>query len=199
MLFDFLYTIDVVLGYLHRGTEKLCEFKTIEQSLPYFDRLDYVAVLFNEYIFTVCLENVLRVCLLLRCMVVRVLLNEFTRVVNGLLCLFCMLLDLGCLSPMLFAFEEREKIMTFFDLCLGARIHCAFFVVGGFLDDFFCGLFDFFFCMLLSSVFFCNVLGFFTICNRFFFVRLRGVAIVFLWDVFYVSCSGVFARSCGLL
>jgi len=100
-VFDFIYTIDCIIGYLHRGTEKLCEYKSIEQSLPYFDRLDYVAVLLNEYLFTLCFENLLRLMLHMRVTLIRLLLNEFTRILNGLLCLFCMLLDLGCLSPML--------------------------------------------------------------------------------------------------
>jgi len=93
--------IDVIIGYLHRGTEKLCEYKTIEQCLPYFDRLDYVSVVCNEHLLTLSFEYMLRVCLAIRCAFIRILMCEFTRCFNGLLCISCMIMDIGCLSPLL--------------------------------------------------------------------------------------------------
>ena len=98
---EFITYIDVIIGYLHRGTEKLCEYKTVEQCLPYFDRLDYVSVVCNEHLLSLCFEYMLRCCLAIRCAFMRLLMCEFTRCFNGLLCCSCMVMDIGSLSPML--------------------------------------------------------------------------------------------------
>lgn len=93
--------MDINIGFLHRGMEKLCEYKTLEQTLPYFDRLDYVSVICNEHLLSLSFENLLRCCISLRVSYIRVLLIEFTRCFNGLLCISCMLMDIGCMSPLL--------------------------------------------------------------------------------------------------
>jgi len=97
----FILLIDIHIGYLHRGTEKLIEFKSLEQCLPYFDRLDYVSIVYNEHMFTLSFESLLHVCFALRVSVCRLLFLEITRVFNGLLCCSCMVFDLGCMSPLL--------------------------------------------------------------------------------------------------
>lgn len=98
---EFISFVEVVIGYLHRGTEKLCEYKTIEQALPYFDRLDYVSVVCNEHLLALNFELLLRCSLSIRISSLRVLMCEFTRCFNGLLCVSCMAMDIGSLSPML--------------------------------------------------------------------------------------------------
>ncbi len=98
---EYLLFLDIHIGYLHRGTEKLLEFKSFEQGLPYFDRLDYVSVVFNEHLFSLAFESLLRCSLCMRVSYLRLLFLELTRVFNGLLCLACSLMDLGCMSPLL--------------------------------------------------------------------------------------------------
>lgn len=98
---EFILLIDINIGFLHRGVEKLAEYKTIEQTLPYFDRLDYVSVVCNEHLLSLAFENLLRCCLALRVSYVRIIIVEFTRCFNGLLCVSCMIMDVGCMSPLL--------------------------------------------------------------------------------------------------
>jgi NADH:ubiquinone oxidoreductase subunit D len=98
---DYILYIDIHIGFLHRGTEKLIEFKSLDNIVPYFDRLDYVSVVFNEHMFILCFESLLRVCLMFRVSLNRLLFLEFTRVFNGLLCLSCGVFDLGAMSPLL--------------------------------------------------------------------------------------------------
>lgn len=93
--------LDFIFGYLHRGTEKLCEFKSLDQCIPYFDRLDYCSVLCNEHLFCFCFEILIRVCFMFRISCIRLLLLEITRIFNCLLATACMFMDLGCLSPLL--------------------------------------------------------------------------------------------------
>ena len=98
---EYLICLDVHIGYLHRGTEKVLELRTLEQCLPFFDRLDYCSVLCNEHVFCFALESLLRVLLTIRVSCVRVCVLELTRIFNGLLCLACMMFDMGCLTPLL--------------------------------------------------------------------------------------------------
>lgn len=112
---EFLLFIDCQIGFLHRGTEKLLEYKCANQCLPYFDRLDYVSIIHNEHVFIVAMELLCVSSLNLRISIIRIMLLEITRVFNGLLAISCAIFDLGSLSPLLWAFEEREKIMIVFD------------------------------------------------------------------------------------
>lgn len=118
---------------------------------------------------------------------------------NGFLSIACMLLDCGCISPLLWSFEEREKIMLFLDLCCGCRMHCAFVCFLGLVDDFTFCLIDFL-CFLLVSVTVCLVLiDFVLVGQRILFLRLRGVACVGLYDFFWLGLSGCFARCVGIV
>jgi len=196
---EFLLYLDLHIGYLHRGTEKLLEFKSFEQGLPYFDRLDYVSVVFNEHMFSLAFESLLRVSLCLRVSYLRLIFSELTRVFNGLLCLSCSLFDVGCMSPLLWSFEERDKLMTFFDYVCGVRMHLAFICLCGVLDDFTFGLLDFLFFLLVTNFFFCDLCDLLLVNNRLFYLRLRGLSLFSFWDLCFNSLSGVFARSCGLM
>lgn len=198
MIGDVVLLIDINIGYLHRGTEKLCEYKTVEQSLPYMDRLDYVSVCCNEHLFCLCFELLIRVCLAYRLLLARLLLVEFTRTFNGFLCITCLIMDIGCLSPVLWAFEERDKLMTFFDLLCGCRMHLAFCVVYGLFDDLCFGLFDFLFNLLTTMMFFVVLLDFMFVTNFMFYTRLRGLSFLCVYDICFNSCSGVLSRSCGM-
>jgi NADH:ubiquinone oxidoreductase subunit D len=142
---EFVLFVDCAIGYLHRGTEKLLEFKSFDMFLPYFDRFDYCSCLCNEHLFVLCFESLLRCCLAFRCACLRCLLSELCRCFNGLLAVACNLFDMGALAPLLWAFEERYKLCLFFDFLVGCRMHCALFCLCGLLDELSCGMVDFLF------------------------------------------------------
>jgi NADH dehydrogenase (ubiquinone) Fe-S protein 2 len=116
---------DPHIGLLHRGTEKLIEYKTFLQALPYFDRLDYVSILAQEYSFVLAQEELLQIECSLRFQYIRVLFLELTRLLNHLIAITTHALDVGALTPFLFGFEEREKLIEFYERVSGARIHAA--------------------------------------------------------------------------
>ena len=132
--------LDPHIGLLHRGTEKLIEHKTYLQALPYFDRLDYVAPVCQEHAFVLATEKLLGIEASPRGQFLRVLHAEIARVQNHLLNIPAYALDVGAMTPMLWAFEEREKLMEFQEACAGARLHMAYFRVGGVHQDMPAGL-----------------------------------------------------------
>jgi NADH-quinone oxidoreductase subunit D len=127
--------IDPHIGLLHRGTEKLIEYKTYLQALPYFDRLDYVAPMCQEHAFVLAVEKLLGIDVPLRGQYMRVLFAEISRLLNHLLNAPALALDVGAMTPMLWAFEEREKLMEFYERTSGARLHAAYYRVGGVHQD----------------------------------------------------------------
>ena len=127
--------IDPHIGLLHRGTEKLIEHKTYLQSVPYFDRLDYVAPMNQEHAFALAVENLLEVEVPLRAQYIRVLYSEIGRITNHLLNISTMILDVGAFTPFFWAFEEREVLMEFYERASGARMHAAYFRPGGVARD----------------------------------------------------------------
>ncbi|MFK7866851.1 MAG: NADH-quinone oxidoreductase subunit D [Alphaproteobacteria bacterium] len=127
--------LDPHIGLLHRGTEKLIEYKTYLQAIPYFDRLDYVAPLCQEHAFVLAAEELLGIKAPLRGQYIRVLFAEISRVLNHLLNVPAYALDIGAMTPMLWAFEEREKLMEFQEAVCGARLHAAYYRVGGVHQD----------------------------------------------------------------
>lgn len=119
------------IGLLHRGTEKLIEYKTFIQALPYFDRLDYVSMMAQEQVFSMAVEKLLRCAVPLRAQFIRVLFLEITRILNHLMAVTTHAMDVGALTPFLWAFEEREKLMEFYERVSGARMHAAYIRPGG--------------------------------------------------------------------
>ena len=126
---------DPHIGLLHRGTEKLIEYKTYLQALPYFDRLDYVSMMCQEHAYSLAVEKLLSVEVPIRAQYIRVLFAEITRILNHLLALTCHAMDVGALTPFLWGFEEREKLMEFYERVSGARMHAAFVRPGGVAQD----------------------------------------------------------------
>lgn len=119
---------DPHIGLLHRGTEKLMESKIFIHSLPYFDRLDYVSVLVQEHAYCLAIEHLLeKTNYTSAYTMVRTLFDELTRILNHLLAICCHALDVGSMSPVFWGFEEREKIMEFYERISGARMHAAFY------------------------------------------------------------------------
>lgn len=133
---------DPHIGLLHRGTEKLIEHKTYLQALPYFDRLDYVSMMANEHAYSLAVEKLLNAKVPLRAQYIRVLFSEITRILNHLLAVSTHALDVGAMTPFLWAFEEREKLMEFYERVSGARLHAAYFRPGGVSQDIPVGLCD---------------------------------------------------------
>lgn len=126
---------DPHIGLLHRGTEKLIEYKTILQALPYFDRLDYVSMMAQEHTYSLAVEKLANLKVSDNIQIIRILFCEITRILNHLLAIGCHAMDVGAMTPFLWAFEEREKLMEFYERASGARMHAAFIRPGGFSYD----------------------------------------------------------------
>ena len=126
---------DPHIGLLHRGTEKLIEQKPYIQSLPYFDRLDYVSMMVQEHSYSLTVEKLLNCNIPQRAQYIRVLFSEITRILNHIMSLTTHALDVGALTPFLWGFEEREKLMMFYERVSGARMHAAYIRPGGVLKD----------------------------------------------------------------
>lgn len=133
---------DPHIGLLHRGTEKLIEHKTYAQALPYFDRLDYVSPMAQEHAFALAVEKLIECSIPRRAKFIRVLFSEFTRILNHLLNVTTFALDVGAMTPLLWMFEEREKMLEFYERVSGARFHANYFRPGGVARDLPCGLTD---------------------------------------------------------
>jgi NADH dehydrogenase (ubiquinone) Fe-S protein 2 len=134
---------DAHIGLLHRGTEKLIEYKNYLQALPYFDRLDYVSMMAQEHTYSLAIEKLANINVPRRAQIIRVIFLEITRILNHLLAVGCHSMDVGAMTPFLWAFEEREKLLEFYERVSGARMHSAYIRPGGvsldlplgFLDD----------------------------------------------------------------
>ncbi len=126
---------DPHIGLLHRGTEKLIEQKTYLQAIPYFDRLDYVSPMCQEHSFALAIEKLLNITPPIRGQYIRVLFSEITRILNHILNITTYAFDVGAITPLLWGFEEREKLMEFYERVSGARMHAAYFRPGGVHQD----------------------------------------------------------------
>lgn len=125
---EIIEKVDIHVGLLHRGSEKLIEDKTYLLGLPYFDRMDYVSVLCQEHAYCLAIENLLgSTNYQAEYVQVRVIFDELTRILNHLMCITTHSLDVGCMAPIFWGFEEREKIMEFYERVSGARVHAAFY------------------------------------------------------------------------
>lgn len=126
---------DPHIGLLHRGTEKLIEQKTFIQALPYFDRLDYVSMMAQEHAYSLAVEGLLNLQIPKRSQYIRVIFDELTRILNHLMSITTHALDVGAMTPFLWGFEEREKLMGFYEKVSGARMHAAYVRPGGVSQD----------------------------------------------------------------
>jgi len=126
---------DPHIGLLHRGTEKLIEHKTYLQAVPYFDRLDYVSPMCQEHAYALAVEKLLGLEIPKRAQYIRVLFSEITRLLNHIMNITTQALDVGAMTPLLWLFEEREKMMEFYERASGARMHSAYIRPGGLFRD----------------------------------------------------------------
>jgi len=126
---------DPHIGFLHRGTEKLIEYKTYTQAIPYFDRLDYVSPMNQEHAFALAVEKLLGLDVPLRGQYIRVMFCELTRIMNHILNITTFALDVGAMTPLLWGFEDREILMGFYERVSGSRMHANYFRPGGVHQD----------------------------------------------------------------
>lgn len=189
---------DPHIGLLHRGTEKLIEYKTFLQALPYFDRLDYVSMMAQEHAYSLAVERLLQIGVPLRAQFIRVLFAELTRILNHLLSITTHALDVGALTPMLWAFEEREKIMEFYERVSGARMHAAYVRPGGVAQDLPFGLCDQIYYFVSQFISRLDEIEELLTNNRIWKQRLVHVGIVTLDEAVESGFSGVMLRGSGL-
>ncbi len=190
--------IDPHIGLLHRGTEKLIEHKTYLQSVPYFDRLDYVAPMNQEHAFALAVESMLGVSVPARGQYIRVLYSEIGRILSHLLNITTQAMDVGALTPPLWGFEEREKLMIFYERASGARLHAAYFRPGGVHQDLPQDLLDdiYAFCDPFLKVM--DDIESLLTENRIFKQRNVDIGVVSHHDINNWGLTGVMARGSGL-
>ena len=189
---------DPHIGLLHRGTEKLIEYKSYLQALPYFDRLDYVSMMAQEHTYSLAVERLANIQISERSKFIRVLFLEITRILNHLLAVGCHAMDVGAMTPFLWAFEEREKLMEFYERVSGARMHAAYIRPGGvsldlplgFLDDIFLFIKQFNFRLYEIEEMLTN--------NRIWKERLVDIGIVSSKTAIDWGFSGVMLRGSGI-
>ncbi len=189
--------VDPHIGLLHRGTEKLIEHKTYLQAVPYFDRLDYVAPMNQEHAFALAVEKLLGIEVPRRGQLIRVLYSEIGRLLSHLLNVTTQAMDVGALTPPLWGFEEREKLMIFYERASGSRMHAAYVRPGGVHQDLPPELIDDIeaFCDPFLQVL-DDIEGLLTD-NRIFKQRNVDIAVISLEDAFAWGFSGVNLRSTG--
>jgi NADH dehydrogenase (ubiquinone) Fe-S protein 2 len=186
------------IGLLHRGTEKLIEYKNYLQALPYFDRLDYVSIIAQEHAYSLAVENLLSITLPARAIFIRTLMLELTRLLNHLLAVTTHALDVGALTPFLWAFEEREKLIEFYERVSGARLHAAYIRPGGVHQDLPIGFLDDVFSFTKSFVLRLNEIEELLNINRIWKNRLVGIGVVPASFALQYGFSGPMLRGSGI-
>jgi NADH dehydrogenase (ubiquinone) Fe-S protein 2 len=189
---------DPHIGLLHRGTEKLIECKTYLQALPYFDRLDYVSMMAQEHTYSLAIEKLLNLQIPLRAQYIRVIFCEITRILNHLLAVGCHALDVGAMTPMLWSFEEREKLMEFYERVSGARLHANYIRPGGVNFDIPLGFLDDLYMYLQQLSIRLNEIDEMLTNNRIWKQRLVDIGIVTAKEAIDLGFSGVMLRGSGV-
>jgi NADH-quinone oxidoreductase subunit D len=189
--------VDPHIGLLHRGTEKLIEYKNYTQAVPYFDRLDYVAPMNQEHAFCLAIEKMLGLVVPRRAQLIRVLYSEIGRLLSHILNITTQAMDVGALTPPLWGFEEREKLMIFYERASGSRMHAAYFRPGGVHSDLPTKLVEDIgaFCDPFLKV--CDDLETLLTDNRIFKQRNVDIGVVSLEDCWKWGFSGVMVRGSG--
>jgi NADH dehydrogenase (ubiquinone) Fe-S protein 2 len=189
---------DPHIGLLHRGTEKLIEYKNYLQALPYFDRLDYVSMMAQEHCYSLAVEKLIKCTVPLRAQYLRVIFCEITRILNHLLAITAHALDIGAFTPFLWAFEEREKLMELYERVSGARMHAAYIRVGGVHQDIQIGFLKdlYLFCKQFASRI--DELEELLTNNRIWQQRLMNIGLVTKQNALNWGFSGVMLRGSGI-
>lgn len=189
---------DPHIGLLHRGTEKLIEFKTFTQALPYVDRLDYVSMMAQEHTYSLAVEKIIKLKVPRRAQLIRVIFCEITRILNHLLAVGCHAMDVGAMTPFMWAFEEREKLMEFYERVSGARMHSAYIRPGGVSADLPLGLVDDIYLFISQFNYRLDEMEELLTGNRIWKERLVDIGVVSAKDAVNWGFSGVMLRGSGV-
>jgi NADH-quinone oxidoreductase subunit D len=189
--------VDPHVGLLHRGTEKLIEHKTYLQAIPYFDRLDYWAPMNQEHAFCLAIEKLLGIAVPRRAQLIRILYSEIGRILSHICNVTAQAMDLGALTPPLWGFEEREKLMVFYERASGARLHANYFRPGGVHQDLPAKLIDDIEAFCDPFLVFCDDLETLLTDNRIFKQRTVGIGVVSQEDAWKWGFSGAMVRGSG--
>jgi NADH dehydrogenase (ubiquinone) Fe-S protein 2 len=189
---------DPHIGLLHRGTEKLIETKNYLQALPYFDRLDYVSMMAQEHAYSLAVESLLQCEIPVRAQYIRVIFAEITRILNHLLAITTHALDVGALTPFLWGFEEREKLMEFYERVSGARLHAAYIRPGGVDQDLPVGLLDDIYTFIVQFSARVDELEELLTGNRIWKERLVDIGVVSAEEALNHGFTGVMVRGSGI-
>lgn len=189
---------DPHIGLLHRGTEKLIEYKTYTQALPYFDRLDYVSMMCNEQCYSLAVEKLLNIDIPIRAKYIRTLFAEITRILNHIMAIGTHALDVGALTPFFWLFEEREKMMEFYERVSGARMHAAYIRPGGVSLDMPLGLMDDIYEFASKFAERLDEVEDVLTTNRIWVQRTEDIGIVTAEDAVNYGFSGVMLRGSGI-
>lgn len=196
---EIVKSVEAHIGLLHRGTEKLIEYKTYLQALPYFDRLDYVSMMAQEHAYSLAVESLLKCKVPFFAQTVRVLFVELTRILNHLLAVTTHALDVGALTPFLWAFEEREKLCEFYERVCGARLHAAYIRPGGVAASLPLGILDDIFLFIEQFYYRIDEIQDVLNSNRIWKLRLVDIGVVKKTQALDWGFSGVMLRGSGVL
>ena len=189
---------DPHIGLLHRGTEKLIEYKTYTQAIPYFDRLDYVSPMCQEHAYALTVEKLLGCKVPLRAQYIRVLFSEITRILNHIMAVTTQALDVGAMTPLLWMFEEREKMMGFYEKVSGSRMHSAYIRPGGVHQDLPAGLLEEISDFANNFIKYVDDLETLLTDNRIFKQRMVGIGVVTKEEALSWGFSGPMIRGSGI-
>jgi len=189
---------DPHIGLLHRGTEKLIEYKNYLQALPYFDRLDYVSMMAQEHTYSLAVEKIGNIKVPFRAQAIRVIFLEITRILNHLLAVGCHAMDVGAMTPFLWGFEEREKLMEFYERVSGARMHAAYIRPGGVSSDVPLGFFDDLYLFISQFNYRLDEIEEMLTSNRIWKERLVDIGVVSSKNAVEWGFSGVMLRGSGI-
>ena len=190
---------DPHIGLLHRGTEKLMEHKTYFQNLPYLDRLDYVSMIAQEHSYSLAVERLGQIIIPIRARYIRTILLEITRILNHLMSITTHAMDVGALTPFLWAFEEREKLMEIYERISGARMHANYIRPGGISQDFPIGTLNSIHQFIYQFASRIDEIEDLLSNNRIWQSRLIGIGSINLQKGFLWGFSGVMVRGSGSL
>lgn len=190
---------DPHIGLLHRGTEKLIEYKSYIQALPYFDRLDYVSMMVQEHAFSLVVEKIYKnIFIPKRSQYIRIIFCEITRILNHLMSLTTHAIDVGALTPFLWACEEREKLIEFYERVSGARMHAAYIRPGGVSKDIPIGILRDIYNFMKQFNSRIDEIEELLSTNRIWLQRLIKIGLISKKKAMDFSYSGVLLRACGI-
>jgi NADH dehydrogenase (ubiquinone) Fe-S protein 2 len=196
---EIVINADPHIGLLHRGTEKLMEFKNYIQGLPYLDRLDYVSMMSQEHGYSLVIEKIANIFIPIRARYIRVILLEITRILNHLMSITTHAMDVGALTPFLWAFEEREKLMEIYERVSGARLHANYIRPGGVAQDIPIGTLESLFYFINQFTSRIDEIEDLLTNNRIWQSRLIGIGSINSQKSFLWGFSGAMIRGSGIL